>query len=50
MRAYERRNQDPRNEAINRLLFLASARNPRSWVYPTILAIWSLINLFITLL
>lgn len=45
MRAYERRNRNPRNEAINRLLFLAEARSKRSWLYPTILAIWSLINI-----
>ena len=49
MRAYERKNRDPRNEAINRLLLIASAKPRHSWVYPTILAVWSLINLFITL-
>lgn len=45
MRAYERRNHDPRGEAINRLLLMASTRSKRSWLYPTILAIWSLINI-----
>jgi len=45
MRAYERKQHDPRNEAINRLLFLAEARSKRSWLYPAILAIWSLINI-----